>query len=98
MSANLDLASINSWIRKTGRRLRALARHSGHRVRSTLTGRANAPILKEEIEALLNIYKVLGGPESFEEKAWLVTEEIVKVSEAERVTLRLADEDAQGLH
>ena len=51
----------------------------------------------EDAEALLNIYGMLLGPGTFEEKAGPLCEAVAALAEVERVTIRLADEEVQGL-
>ena len=51
----------------------------------------------DDTEALLNIYGMLLGPGTFEEKAGPLAEAMANLAQVERVTIRLADDKVQGL-
>ena len=50
-----------------------------------------------ELEILFNIARILAQTEEFDEKARRVLEELARVAQAEIATLRVPDEEAQGL-
>jgi PAS domain S-box-containing protein len=53
--------------------------------------------LTEELKALFAVASILAQPGSFEDKATRVLDELARVAQADRVFLRLSDEQAGGL-
>jgi len=56
-----------------------------------------ARLRTQELEALFKIASILNQPMTFDEKANQVLEELLRISQVDRVTLRVSDEEIQGL-